>query len=253
MIQSRRQQLPLPDKPLNQQSRGFPQAGVMILFQRGQSLAGRSSRHRRRRFGQIVKTAAVMHQFQQVQVGTAKGRRAQGRRNSYLIGRVVNSPQAVQQVLHFLSVKNQGRTLQPIGNVGFLQGLLQIPQGSAAGHQDAHIRIAGGPVLFPGRFGIPHLPLFRREAGQQGGDGLRSFLAGNADRSGKGLAQPLDARLAGQFRRPVPAGEQVHIFGLPRAAFAHPRVKKPVDPRDNRPLGAEVLGQLQTFPAHPLP
>ena len=87
----------------------------MVAFQRRQGLTGESSRHGRRQFGKIVKAAAVMNQFQQIPVGTAKGRRAQGRRNGYPVGRVVNGAQAVQQIPHFLGVKNQRGTLQPIG------------------------------------------------------------------------------------------------------------------------------------------
>ena len=117
-------------------------ATPVILVETGHSVADRGRLHAVCHV-QIIPRRAGFPPVQQVNVGAGEGRRAQGGHHRHRVGRVVDGAQAVEQVLDFLGVKQQGAALDAVGYAGVLQGTLKYPQPGARADQDAHVAQPG--------------------------------------------------------------------------------------------------------------
>ena len=225
-------------------TRAQPAATSVHPAQPFHRLADRMGRRQPRRQGtQVVPTTAVGDlERTKVVVAAAEGRRPQGVDQRCLVGRIGQSPDDGHQVPDLSRGPDERAGLDPVGNLGVAEGLLQLRQRGAGGQQHADVLETGRS---PAAVAVVHGPA-PVDGGQDGIGHLGPLdlphLAGRDRLGGMLLGPEHDHR--GSLGRIGPDRRQRLVVGLDVEAVPtlrhHEPVEQFVDPTQHGPHRPEV-------------
>ncbi len=238
--------VPLAEQPLEQRGRREPPP---VLPQRAQVLErlshGVLGGNRLGHLAAEVPPTARAAKGEQVDVRARVQRGAQGGDEAQLIAGVVDRAHRGDRVAHLLCVVHERARRESIGDVLELEGLAQVGQRRARGHEDRHVRQARGPPL--GRPPVVHRPAVwaRTDVGDRAGHVGRFGLA---QRTRLHLrvrmrATEQDGPVVDAEIRLAPAGQRLVLRLRIRLLNGHRIAEERVDPREDRLDRAEVGGE----------
>ena len=185
----------------------------------------------------------------QIRVGARQRRRAQRGHQRHLVGRVVHGLQHGQQVAHLLGAPHERRALDPVRDLGVLEGRLELGQRRPRREEDGDV---GQPRRPPAarRGRVAHQPeLLLDDAVDRLRDVLRLALPHRADRQVVALAEEHDRRVGAQG---LAYRQQRLVRCLrPFDAFADELAEHGVDPVDDAGHRPEVGHEVEHRVGHP--
>ena len=121
----------------------------------------------------MVPPAAGAAPVEQVGVGAGEGRRAQGGDDGDLVGRVLDGGEDGEQVAHGVGAPHQRAALDPVRDVGVVEGPLERADRRAGGHEDGDVVVAHRAAAAGHRAGASSATVVARRP--QRGDGERDL------------------------------------------------------------------------------